>query len=87
MIDRIKDRVMQEAQYIYETHSTIRKTAQIYGVSKGTVHNDISKSLEKLEYDLYLSLKEILQENFKQKHIRGGKATKEKYMSNNRGNG
>ena len=67
------------ANYILANKSTIRKTADHFGVSKSLVHNDISKKLPKINKSLYSELKVVLDKNFNEKHIRGGIATKEKY--------
>ena len=67
------------ALYLIENNSTIRKTAKFYGVSKSLVHNEFSKKLPKINRNLYKRLKNILDLNFSEKHIRGGRATKEKY--------
>ena len=80
MTKQINDRVLQEAKYINFTHDTVRKTASIYGVSKSTVHHDMAVKLEYIDRELYLKINKILQENFQEKHIRGGFATKRKYQ-------
>ena len=80
MRENIKDRVLLFAEYINETHNTIRKTADVFGYSKSTVHSDLSKRLGNIDFDLYLKIKEILDKNFAEKHIRGGEATKHKYL-------
>lgn len=79
MKEELSTRIMQVAQHILETHDTIRKTAQIYGYSKSTIHHDVSIKLKKIDFPLYMKLKKILDENFADKHLRGGQATKEKY--------
>ena len=76
---QLKDRVITLAMHIYNTHDTIRKTAKIYGLSKSTVHNDVSTKLKAIDYGLYEKTKKVLDENFNEKHIRGGEATKRKY--------
>lgn len=76
----IKERTLQVAHHIYETEDTIRKTAQIYNLSKSTVHNDISKRLKKIDTNLYQEVQKILDKNFSEKHIRGGESTKNKYL-------
>ena len=73
-------RVLMLANHIFSTHDTIRKTAKIFSLSKSTVHNDLSKRLYKLDKVLYLRVQKILDENFREKHIRGGKATRKKYL-------
>ena len=80
MRENIRNRVLAEARHIYNTHDTIRKTAKIYGLSKSTLHNDISVKLRCVDSDLYEKIRIILDENFAQKHLRGGEATKQKYL-------
>lgn len=75
----IKERTLQVARYVYETHETVRKTAQIFNFSKSTVHNDLSKRLKKLDKNLYKEVQKILDINFNEKHIRGGLSTQKKY--------
>lgn len=81
MKEDISQRVLSEGEYIFATHHTIRKTAQVFGRSKSSVHHDVSIKLCKINPYLYDKIKPILQENFADKHIRGGRATKEKYLS------
>lgn len=80
MKDDLSQRVLAVAEHIYQTHDTIRKTAKIYGYSKSTIHNDVSIKLKSIDYGLYVKTKQILDENFAEKHIRGGLATKKKYQ-------
>lgn len=75
----IKERTLQVAQHIAETEDTVRKTAEIYHLSKSTVHNDMSTRLKKLDRTMYEEVQKVMQKNFSEKHIRGGQATKEKY--------
>ncbi len=74
------NRVIDFANYIIDNNSTIRKTAVFFGYSKSTVHNDIQKKLKKINSDLYFKVKIILENNFLEKHIRGGESTKQKYL-------
>ncbi len=76
----IKERTLQVAGHIFETQDTIRKTAQIYNLSKSTVHNDLSKRLKKVDLRLYREVQKILDKNFSEKHLRGGESTKNKYL-------
>ena len=76
----IEARTLLVARHINETNDTIRKTAKIYGYSKSTIHHDVSIKLKNLDYHLYEQTKTILDENFADKHIRGGQATKRKYQ-------
>ena len=80
MRDEIKKRVLDFAAHISTTSDTVRKTADVFGYSKSTVHVDVSKRLKDIDLDLYFKVKEILQRNFAEKHIRGGQATRKKYM-------
>lgn len=65
--------------YILENCSTIRKTAKAFGLSKSTVHTDLSKKLKYENYELYLRVQILLKNNFKEKHLRGGESTRIKY--------
>ena len=80
MKDYISDRVIELAEYIAEHKATVRQTAKEFGVSKSTVHKDITERLEKISPSLFERAGEVLKINKKERHIRGGKATKEKYL-------
>lgn len=67
------------ANYIITNRETIRNTAAHFNISKSTVHFDVSHKLQKINKKLYLEVKKILDQNFNEKHIRGGYATKQKY--------
>ncbi len=75
----VQDRVEELAKYIIETKDTVRGAAAKFGVSKSTVHSDMSKKLKYVDQNLYDKVRAILDENKSQRHIRGGLATKEKY--------
>jgi len=75
----IEERACILAQYIIETKATVRSAASKFGISKSTVHKDISERLETINRNLYNQVKEILEYNKSERHIRGGMATKEKY--------
>ena len=75
----IDKRVILFADYIIETRSTVRKTAQKFGISKSTVHKDVAVRLRSLDPDRYDAVREILNKNKAERHIRGGLATKQKY--------
>ncbi len=79
MRTHIKERTLQVAAYIEETEDTIRKTAQVFNLSKSTVHNDLSKRLRKYDEKQYERVQKILDKNFSEKHIRGGESTKRRY--------
>ncbi len=74
-------RPVELAHHIIKTSDTVRATAKHFGVSKSTVHNDITQKLRKINHDLYMQVKQILDINKKERHIRGGNATKEKYLN------
>ncbi len=77
----IRERVLSEANYIVKNKATIRETAKVFGVSKSTVHLDMSKRLIGLNSYLYYEVKDILEYNFSVRHIRGGESTKRKYQN------
>lgn len=83
MKDYIEERVLEVAKYIIESKSTIRKTAKIFGVSKSTVHKDITERLPKINPAVAKEAREILELNKAERHIRGGRATKLKYKAVN----
>jgi putative DeoR family transcriptional regulator (stage III sporulation protein D) len=66
--------------YIVETGQTVRQTAGFYGLSKSTVHNDVSNRLKSIDFSLYKRVKIVLEKNFLEKHIRGGETTRKKYL-------
>jgi putative DeoR family transcriptional regulator (stage III sporulation protein D) len=74
-----QSRAEQFAKYILEKNATIRETAKVFSYSKSTVHNDVSNKLKKINFCLYEKIQVILKNNFAQKHIKGGIATKNKY--------
>ena len=75
----IEERVIILARYIIDSKDTVRGTAKKFGVSKSTVHKDLSQRLEKINQALYVDVRKVLDENKAQRHIRGGMATKKKY--------
>ena len=76
----IEERATRLAHYIIETKDTVRSTAKKSGVSKSTVHKDVSDRLLKINPILAKEVREILDENKAERHIRGGMATKLKYL-------
>ncbi len=76
MKDYIEERVLDVANYIIDSKATIRKTAKVFGVSKSTIHKDMTERLPKLNPDIAQEAKLILDLNKAERHIRGGKATK-----------
>ena len=76
----MKDRVLTTARYITENKATIRQAARAMGVSKSTVHSDMNEKLKKLDEGLYLRVRRILEYNLSVRHLRGGRATNNKYV-------
>lgn len=79
--DFIEDRVIRLAQYIIDTKDTVRGTAKKFGVSKSTVHKDVSERLKFINTFLAVEVRKVLDENKAERHIRGGLATKLKYSN------
>jgi len=75
----IEERACELAAYIIENRATVRSAAKKFGISKSTVHKDLSERLEQINRALYLQVKEVLEYNKAERHIRGGMATKMKY--------
>ncbi len=75
----IDDRATKLGEYIVENKATVRCAAKQFGVSKSTVHKDVSQRLKYIDRGLYRDVKNILAVNKAQRHIRGGLATKKKY--------
>ena len=79
MDKKVRNRVIKEAEFIIETKQTIREVAKEFGVSKSTVHKDLSERLEDLNTNLYKQVKIVLDDHTKERHIRGGEVTKNRY--------
>ena len=79
MRQSIKERVLKTAEFIVEKQATVRSAAQAMGVSKSTVHSDMTTRLVFLDKDAFESVKAILDKNREERHIRGGEKTKQKY--------
>ena len=75
----IDDRATRLGEYIVENRATVRRAAKKFGVSKSTVHKDVSQRLKYIDNGLYHDVKDVLTVNKAQRHIRGGIATKKKY--------
>jgi len=78
--DYIEKRVLQCAEYIVETGCTVRACSAHFSISKSTVHKDVSERLKYIDEGLFEEVREILNRNLSERHIRGGLATKEKYQ-------
>ena len=82
MTDTIDERACELAVYMIQTGATIRAAAKHFGISKSTVHKDLSQRLQRCNKSLYLQVRQVLDTNKAQRHIRGGMATREKYRKN-----
>lgn len=80
MKEYVEERAVELAEYIIENKATVRFTAKKFGISKSTVHKDVSQRLRTLSPALYKEVKEILEHNKAERHLRGGIATKNKYL-------
>ena len=76
----IDDRCVALGNYIVENKATVRAAATAFGISKSTVHKDVSVRLERVNPALYEQVKKVLEINKKERHIRGGIATRKKYL-------
>ena len=79
MQEYIHKRVLQISNYIIESGATVRQTAQVFGVSKSTVHKDMTERLPEINEIIAARVRDILDINKAERHIRGGEATKNKY--------
>ena len=74
------ERCEELAQYLIEHHATVRQAAQVFAVSKSTVHKDVAVRLRQINPRLFECAKKVLEENKSERHLRGGEATKQKYL-------
>ena len=80
MKEYIEKRALELANYMVETGETVRKTGEVFGVSKSTVHTDVTERLKKIDYNLFLKVEKVLEVNLNERHIRGGESTRLKYV-------
>ena len=80
MWDYIEERVIKCAEYIVATGCTVRACSAHFAISKSTVHKDVSERLKYIDADLYEKTRQVLEVNLSERHIRGGIATREKYV-------
>jgi putative DeoR family transcriptional regulator, stage III sporulation protein D len=81
MQDYIEQRVLEISNYILETGATVRQVAKIFGVSKSTVHKDVTERLPYINRFIAREIKMILEKNKAERHLRGGEATRQKYRA------
>lgn len=79
MQEYIRKRVLEVCNYMLDTEATVRQTAQVFGVSKSTVHKDLTERLPAINKELAAKAKVVLEQNKAERHLRGGEATKQKY--------
>lgn len=80
MKEYIEERAVDIANYIIEHNATVRQTAKQFGISKSTVHKDVTERLQQINPSLAKKARQVLDMNKSERHIRGGMATKEKYL-------
>ncbi len=80
LIGNVEKRCIDLGHYIVETGATVRQAAAVFGISKSTVHNDVTKRLSVINPLLCSEVKAVLEENKAERHIRGGLATRKKYI-------
>ena len=76
-----KERCVVLGLYIVENNATVRAAAKRFGISKSTVHKDVTQTLKNINVSLYLDVKSVLERNKEERHLRGGEATKKKYSA------
>lgn len=81
MRESIEDRAEILGKYISETGATVRAAANVFKISKSTVHKDVTERLEHINPSLYSEVKDVLEKNKSERHMRGGEATRQKYLS------
>ncbi len=80
----IRERIIKEGEFVAETGATVRATAEKFGISKSTVHKDLAKRLKGIDNELFCKVSKVLADNRAERHIRGGMATKRKYLAENK---
>ncbi len=80
MLDELEKRVIEIAYLMLDGNRTVREVARIIGISKSTVHYDLTKRLDSIDNSLYLKVRKLLDYNKKIRHIRGGEATRLRYL-------
>lgn len=81
MREDVTERVIKEAEYVAKTGATVRATAKVFLSSKSTVHKDVTERLRLIDKELYKAVRRVLDKNLKERHVRGGEATRRKYKN------
>ena len=84
-ISTAKERCIILGTYLVENNLTVRAVAQKFGISKSTVHKDVTQTLRRTNIKLYEEVKQVLERNKKERHLRGGEATRQKYIDQKTG--
>jgi len=84
MQNYIRKRAVKVGKYILRTSATVRQTAEVFGISKSTVHKDIAERLPRINKELAEQVRQIMEKNKAERHLRGGEATRQKYICQNR---
>ena len=82
MWEYIEDRVIKCAEYIVKTGCTVRACSAHFCISKSTVHKDVTERLQSIDFQLFEEVRRVLNVNLNERHIRGGDATRRKYLKN-----
>jgi putative DeoR family transcriptional regulator (stage III sporulation protein D) len=82
MQNYIRKRAVKVAQHILLTCDTVRQTAEVFGISKSTVHKDVAERLPRINKEMAEQVKQVLERNKAERHLRGGEATRKKYAAN-----
>lgn len=82
----IEERCLILARYLIDNNATVRAVARKFGISKSTVHKDVTQILKNIDFTLYSEVKKILETNKRERHIRGGEATRIKYINRKKQN-
>lgn len=83
MNKKIISRVIEEGKYMLETGKTVREMVDVFGISKSTIHKDLRERLLEIDKELYEKVSNILQYHMDIRHIRGGEATRKKFLEKN----
>ena len=84
MQNYIRKRAVKIARYILQTSDTVRGTAEVFGISKSTVHKDVAERLPRISKELAEEVRSVLDRNKAERHLRGGEATRQKYAQANK---
>ena len=83
MNKKIINRVVEEGKYMLETGKTVREMVKVFGISKSTIHKDLRERLLEVDSELYSKVSNVLQYHMDIRHIRGGEATRKKFLEKN----